>query len=222
MTNGDVEPPAMSPDIAQLRTTRSRLRPIHWWSAVSAALVLVQVYALVAWSISSDAPRQLAGADPAPDHVKIWARILQAPSLTAIVSVYIWRRSRRGGNSTWDMLVAIVFAGGYWQNTIINYFRPNFFSNSYLIDFNAWNPHILGWLSPYMAAPQRRTHRPSVLTNADRIHGTPIHFRVSVRICSNAPHPRWSPARQAQPARKPMLKRSDVIADSPSRPDRRE
>jgi hypothetical protein len=192
MTNGDVEPPTRSPDVAQPRTTRSRLRPIHWWSAVGAVFVLVQVYAFAAWSISSEAYRQPAGAEPVPDHVKIWAQILQAASLLAfaIVGVCIWRRSRRGGNSTWDMLVSIVFAGVYWQNTIINYVRPNFFYNSCLIDFNTWNRYIPGWLSPYMTAPQRCTHRPSVLTNAGGIHGMPIHFRVSVRTCSNAPHRR--------------------------------
>ncbi len=150
MTIDNLEPTTVSPDVSQ-RTTRSRLRPIHWWSAAGAVFVAVQIYAFTAWIISGDAYPQPTGADPVPGNVKVYAWILQAACLTAFVTVlvYIWRRSRREGKLTWDALVAIAFAGVYWQDTIINYARPNFFYNSYLINFGAWNPHIPGWLSPY-------------------------------------------------------------------------
>jgi Spirocyclase AveC-like len=136
----------------QVRTT-SKWRPIHYWSAFGAAAVIVQVYAFAAWIISGDAHRQPTGADPVPGGVQMMGWVLQAISVIAALTVvlYIWRRTRREGKLAWDALIAIAFAGVYWQDTICNYARPIFFYNSTLFNFGAWNPHIPGWLSPNAA-----------------------------------------------------------------------
>ncbi|BBZ15486.1 spirocyclase AveC family protein [Mycobacterium branderi] len=128
----------------------SRLRPLHYWSALGAIFAAVQIYVYVSWIVSGDAYRQPTGADPVPSAVKAAAWIMQAVCLLAAVClvIYLWRRSRREGKLAWDTLVAIAFAGAYWMDPVLNFARPTFFYNSYLINFGSWTSHIPGWLSP--------------------------------------------------------------------------
>ena len=129
----------------------SRLRPIHYWSAFGAACVAIQVYVYGSWLLSGDVYPQRTGSDPVPLGVQAAAWIMQATSILAVVAliVYVWRRSRREHALAWDALIAIGFAAAYWQDPIINYFRPVYFYNSYLINVGAWTSHIPGWLSPH-------------------------------------------------------------------------
>lgn len=139
---------ALAPEEGRLT---SRLRPIHYWSALGVVFVLVQIYVYGSWLFSGDVYRQPTGADPVPTAIKTAAWIMQATCVLGCVAlvVYLWRRSRREGKLPWDALVAIAFASVYWQDPIIDFARPVFFYNSYLINFGAWTSHIPGWLSPY-------------------------------------------------------------------------
>ena len=129
----------------------SRLRPIHYWSAFGAACVAIQIYVYGSWLLSGDVYPQRTGSDPVPVGVQAAAWIMQATSVLAVVAliVYVWRRSRREHALAWDALIAIGFTAAYWQDPIINYFRPVYFYNSYLINVGAWTSHIPGWLSPH-------------------------------------------------------------------------
>jgi Spirocyclase AveC-like len=140
----------LPPEQSQLKTT-SRLRPIHYWSALGVVFVLVQLYVYGSWLFSGEVHPQTTGADPVPAGVKAAAWIVQSICILAALTlvVYVWRRSRREGALAWDAFVAIGFALAYWQDPIINFARPVFFYNSYLINVGSWTPHIPGWLSPY-------------------------------------------------------------------------
>ncbi|BBZ15500.1 spirocyclase AveC family protein [Mycobacterium branderi] len=131
----------------------TRLRPIHYWSGLGAVFVLVQIYVYGSWIFSGDLYRQPTGADPVPTAIKAAAWIVQATCVlgAVVLVIYLWRRSRREGKLAWDALVAIAFASVYWQDPVIDFARPVFFYNSYLINFGAWTSHIPGWLSPYAA-----------------------------------------------------------------------
>jgi hypothetical protein len=124
-------------------------RPVLWWAAIGAAFLALQIYIYLAWIISGDAHRTPTGPDPVSSSTKFWAWSLQAASVLGmvVVIVYCVRRSRREKRLTFDALVAIGFFSVFWQDTIVNYIRPNFFYNSYLVNFGAWDPHIPGWLS---------------------------------------------------------------------------
>jgi len=130
-------------------TPPSKWRPIHYWSAVGLFFAVLQVYLWVSWLATDAFPRH-TGADPVPTHVKALAWVLQAVCVLAAITVvvYIWRRTRREGQLAWDALIAIAFAGVFWQDTLCNYQRPIFFYNSYLVNLGAVDPHIPGWLSP--------------------------------------------------------------------------
>lgn len=129
----------------------SRLRPIHYWSALGAVFVLVQIYVFGSWIFSDDIYRQPTGADPVPTSVKAFVWMGQATCALGAVAVvvYLWWRSRREGKLAWDVLLAIAFASVYWQDPILNFARPKFLYNSYLINFGSWTSHIPGWLSPH-------------------------------------------------------------------------
>lgn len=147
------EAPAVAPDEVAPAAPASRLRPIHYWSALGSIFVLVQIYVYGSWIFSGDVYRQPTGAEPVPTPIKAAAWIVQATCVLGGVAlvIYLWRRSRREGKLAWDALVAIAFASVYWQDPIIDFARPVFFYNSYLINFGSWTSHIPGWLSPYAA-----------------------------------------------------------------------
>jgi hypothetical protein len=55
----------------------------------------------------------------------------------------------REGRITLDGLLCLVFFFTiFWQDTLMNGFQIWVTYNASLINFGAWNPHILGWLSP--------------------------------------------------------------------------
>jgi hypothetical protein len=135
---------------------------VVWWAGVGACFLALQMYVYSRWMSSGDLYTQPTGDDPLSTGTKVMAWVLQGVSTSAMIAVlvYLFRKTKRERRLTWDALIAIGFVSVFWQDTIINYTRPTFFYNSYLINFGAWDPHIPGWLSPHA----RNVPEPLLLT----------------------------------------------------------
>jgi hypothetical protein len=131
-------------------TGQKKSRPVVWWAAVGAFFVIVQVGVYASWILQGDAYPQTMGPDTMDAGAKFWAWLLQGLSASAGLWTifYLARRSFRQKGLAWDSFIAIAFFSVYWQDTIINYLRPIFLYNSYMVNLGAWNPHIPGWISP--------------------------------------------------------------------------
>ena len=125
--------------------------PVVWWASAGVVSILVQTYVYGSWLISGEATKTPTGSDPVPDTVKLWAWVFQTLSISALIilAVYCVRRCRREGRLTFDAMLAIALPLTFWMDTAINYLRPIWAYNSYLVNLGAWNLHIPGWISPH-------------------------------------------------------------------------
>lgn len=135
-------------------------KPVKVWAVVGVCSLMVQFIAWGGWIISGDAVRTPTGPTPVPKFMSIAIHAWEIAGIfgAAIFLWYVMIRSwRREGRITLDGLLCLVLVGTtYWQDTLINYFVPWFTYNSEFINFGAWNPHIIGWVSPnarYTAEP---------------------------------------------------------------------
>ena len=151
MVRVESAPRSSNRDLADpLASNRRTLRPVVWWATAGAFFAVLQICVYANWIIQGDAYRQPMGADTMDSGAKFWAWLLQGISASAGLwtIAYLTRRSLRQKGVAWDAFIAIAFFSVYWQDTIINYLRPIFLYNSYMVNLGAWNPHIPGWISP--------------------------------------------------------------------------
>jgi hypothetical protein len=120
------------------------------WAALGAFFVALQVWVYVGWVVSGDARPTHVGAQPPDTIVKVWAWLVQGATMAAFAAVIVYcvRQSRRQGRLSFDTLVVIAWASVVWQDPILNYIKPQFLYNSYLINLGSWVEHVPGWLSP--------------------------------------------------------------------------
>jgi hypothetical protein len=138
--------PALPP-----RGTIAPRRPaIVWWAAVGAAAVAVQAFVFVTWFLSGEAKTTPTGADPVPTSTKFWAISIQSISILLFLgtAVLVVRQCRRRRVLTFDAVLVIAWCLSWWQDPILNYLRPIFFYNAYLVNLGSWTSRIPGWQSP--------------------------------------------------------------------------
>jgi hypothetical protein len=138
-------------DVAPARDRRpARNRPVVWWAALGAVAIAFQVYVYIAWIASSDFTRTRTGADRVPQLEKVFAWILQ-PALAACALwalVWVVRGCRRAGRVTLDAKLLIAGYCQLWLDPIGSVIRPEFFFNSYYVNFGSWLGHIPGAMTP--------------------------------------------------------------------------
>jgi hypothetical protein len=128
----------------------ARITPVKAWAVVGLLAVILQLYIYIRWFGSSDFHRPQAGVDPVPGIVKMWAWLVQISTMIGIVGAIWWvvRQVRRERRLTFDAILLIAWSTVMWQDPLLNYIRPTFFYNSYLISFGSWVEFVPGWISP--------------------------------------------------------------------------
>jgi hypothetical protein len=139
-----VAPPAPATAFEETKTNTT-----VWWAWSGVAFLVLQLVVLGQWA--ADATRTpTAGPDAVPGHAKVTAVVLQVlgPVGAVAVIVYAVVQCRRQKRITFDTLLIAAWFTCCWQEPIVNFFRTQFFYNSYFTNFGSWGPKIPGWLSP--------------------------------------------------------------------------
>ena len=130
----------------------ARQRPrVVWWAIIGAAAVAVQLFVFASWILAGEATPTHTGADPVPGSTKFWAISIQSISILLFAGcvVGVVRQCRRHQALTFDAILVMAWILSWWQDPILNYIRPVFFYNSYLLNLGSWTSQIPGWLSPH-------------------------------------------------------------------------
>jgi hypothetical protein len=127
-----------------------RFPTVKVWALVGLFFVLLQGYVYIRWLSGPDFHIPSTGSDPVPAIVKVWAWFVQIATVLVIAGAIWWavRQVRRERRLTFDAILLIAWFSVMWQDPILNYIRPTFFYNSYLIGFGSWVESIPGWISP--------------------------------------------------------------------------
>jgi hypothetical protein len=133
-----------------LELVPARNRPVLWWGALGAAAIAFQAYVYIAWIASSDFTSTPTGPDPVPHAQKVIAWILQPALALVALAALVWviRGCRRAGALTLDAKLLIAGYCQLWLDPIGSLIRPEFFFNSYYVNFGSWIGHIPGGMTP--------------------------------------------------------------------------
>lgn len=123
---------------------------IHYWAAVGAFFVLLQIYIFARWLGSDGFAPTPPGSTPLPDFQRNIMWLFQATFPFFILAGWGWIawQARREGRLPAFGLVMLGWASVYWQDPLINYVRPSFSYSSHWINFGSWCEFVPGWLSP--------------------------------------------------------------------------
>ena len=134
-------------------------KPIKAWAALGVVFLTIEIIAMGGWFFSGQMERTPAGPTPIPSWMSISAHTWEVLGLFAyawFLWIFLIRPWKREGRIGLDGILCIVFQTMYWQDTLLNYFQPWSTYNTVFWNLGAWDPHILGWLSPngnYNAEP---------------------------------------------------------------------
>ena len=160
MSTAQSDPPAALPPRSEELSPVGvrRITPAKFWAVLGLFFVVLQAYIYIRWFSGPDFHTTPTGSDPVPTIVKVWAWFVQIATIIAIVAAiwYCARQVIRERRLTFDAILLIAWFSMMWQDPILNYIRPTFFYNSYLINFGSWVEGIPGWISPdggYLPSP---------------------------------------------------------------------
>jgi hypothetical protein len=128
-----------------------RFRPVVAWATLGLVFLTIEIVALTGWFTSGDFKRTPPGPTPVPSYIEVGSHVMEAIGVVALpIFLYYflirpWRRER---HITTDGLFCLAFFTVFWQDSLPNYFQPWLTYNAVLFNRGAWDPHILGWLSP--------------------------------------------------------------------------
>jgi Spirocyclase AveC-like len=126
-----------------------KARPVLWWAAVGAAAVALQTWIYGSWIASDDFRTVTIGRSEVPGHERVWAWILQilfsAAALAAIT--FVVRTCVKQRRLTLEAKILLAWWAVIWLDPSANYFRPQYFFNSYYVNMGSWAGHIPGWVS---------------------------------------------------------------------------
>ncbi|MCZ7526756.1 MAG: spirocyclase AveC family protein [Acidimicrobiia bacterium] len=137
-------------EVPSLLEPRRQRPPIVRWALVGAFFLAVEIFVITTWFTSGEATPTSTGADPVPGYIKGWAIALQivCPLIFVAALVYVVRQCRRERRLTFDAVLLIAWCLVYWQDPMLNYLRPIFSYNSYLVNLGSWTSRTPGWMSP--------------------------------------------------------------------------
>jgi hypothetical protein len=124
-------------------------KPVTVWAILGLAFVVFQAYVYIHWLSGPNFARSHP-TEPVPTITKFWCWALQIATLLTITATltYVIRQCRRQRRLTFDAMLVLAWVAVFWQDPLLNWIRPQFFYNSYLISFNAWVESVPGWISP--------------------------------------------------------------------------
>jgi hypothetical protein len=127
-----------------------RARPVVWWASVGAAAVALQAWIYGSWIASDDFRTVTIGRSEVPGHDKVWAWILQiAFSAAAVATIaFVVRTCLKQRRLSLEAKILLAWWAIMWLDPAANYFRPQYFFNSYYVNMGSWAAHIPGWVSP--------------------------------------------------------------------------
>jgi hypothetical protein len=129
-------------------TMRSRPRVV-WWAWVGVVFGAVEAVTIVGWIANGHATPTHAIAADVPSYVKISAVIVQALCVLACIGVviYLVRQYRQQRTFTFAAVITIAGFSTWWQDSLMNYVRPQAGYNSYYLNLGVWNSDVPGWLT---------------------------------------------------------------------------
>jgi hypothetical protein len=139
---------AARPEVVAAPAMRSRPRVV-WWAWVGVLFGAIQVVSYLGWFMSGHLTPTVAIAADVPSHVKVSAVIIQALcALTCVGTlVYVVRQCLRARALTVAAVLTIGGASLFWQDSLMNYIRPQAGYNSYYLNLGSLNSDVPGWLS---------------------------------------------------------------------------
>jgi hypothetical protein len=120
-----------------------------WWAWLGAVFVVIEAISIVGWFTSGHATPTHAIAADVPFYVKVSAIIIQVLCVVACTGVVIFvvRQCRRQRTLTFAGVLTIVGTSLWWQDSLMNYIRPQAGYNSYYVNLGSLNSDVPGWLS---------------------------------------------------------------------------
>jgi hypothetical protein len=124
--------------------------PAFWFAGFGVLCTVYGLYAVISWLLSPDVVPIDPGPDPLPEFSRWLILLLETVGVVGAVAMLIYgvRSIRRAGKMTFEAALVFGFALCYWQDPMINWYRPIFFYNSHFLNFGNWSPYLPGWISP--------------------------------------------------------------------------
>jgi len=112
-------------------------------------MLVLQAWIYGAWIASDDFRTVTIGRSEVPGHEKVWAWILQglftAGALAAVA--FVIRTCVKQRRLSLEAKIMLAWWAVIWMDPSANFFRPQYFFNSYYVNLGSWAGHIPGWVS---------------------------------------------------------------------------
>jgi hypothetical protein len=129
----------------------SSLAPVQAWAVVGGACLVFEAYILGSWLLSGRVKPTPTRPSPVPTWME-WTihgyEVLGIGIGGAFIYSYLVKPWRREGHITLDGLLTLVFLSMYWQDLLLNYFKPWVIYNSAAINIGSWFGNVPGWNWP--------------------------------------------------------------------------
>jgi hypothetical protein len=132
-------------------TPRTRATPARVWAGVGVVFLVFQAWVLGRWVIGTGVHVTFdRNADISVGHAAVlWGLQGLVAGGVIVVVVVLVRQCRRERRLTFDTAITIGFTLCAWQDPLLLYFKPTYFVNQYLVQFNLnWAPYFPGWSRP--------------------------------------------------------------------------
>lgn len=125
-------------------------RPVLWFAAFGVLCTLYGLVGIVRWIVSADFAPIDPGPDPLPATTYWLIMVAQTVGVVGAVAVlvHVWKTCRREGRLSFEAALVFGLVLCYWQDPMINWYRPIFFYNSHFLNFGNWSQYLPGWVSP--------------------------------------------------------------------------
>ncbi len=130
--------------------TGAPARPILWWAGVGLFFVVLEIYIFGSWILSDKFTPTDPGPSPLPGYTAFFITFFEVLGIVGGIGVLIWfaRIVRRHPSLPASVILILGWLTAFWQDPLVNYFRPVFTYNSHFYNYGSWSEFIPGWISP--------------------------------------------------------------------------
>lgn len=129
----------------------AKSKPVLLFAAWGVISLLIGVWAMGHWIVSSDFKPSPMGPDPLPHSVWLTLRITEVVALSCAVWL-LWKFMikpwRQTGKLGWDGMFMFAGFSLWWTDPIDNYFNFTFMYNTGFYNMASWTRWIPGWEAP--------------------------------------------------------------------------